>query len=157
MVHGYPEKAQARSTQAVTGALERGDLCGHALASAIGLTALFLFRSERTALQERIELCHRLCLQKSFARWQVYAKVFLGWLAVMHGDPGGGAGVERMRSAIAGWYTRGMAVGTDALVLVLVDGCLAAARQRPAGDDGGVLIPDPLPQLPGRSRPPTAR
>jgi DNA-binding SARP family transcriptional activator len=132
---GYPENALARSTQAVTGALEQGDLFGQACASAVGTTVLFLLRSERTALQERSELCRRLCLQQGFASWQAYAEVLLGWLAVMDGEPEGEAGMERMRSAIAAWQSTGMAIGVDGLVVVLADGCLAAARRRPSAAD----------------------
>jgi DNA-binding SARP family transcriptional activator/predicted ATPase len=130
---GYLEKALTRSTQAVTGALEHGDLYGQALASAVGLTTLFLLRSNPATLQERAELCHRLSLQKGFALWQNYAEAFLGWLAVMRGEDV--AGTEQMRSAISGWQARGMAAGTDALVLVLADGCLLAAGRHPPGDD----------------------
>jgi tetratricopeptide (TPR) repeat protein len=122
---GYPEQALARSAQAVTGALDQGDLYGQALASAVGLTTLFLPRSNPAALQERANLSHRLSLVKGFAAWQAYAEVFLGWLAVMRGEDV--AGIEQMRGAIAGWQAGGMAAGTDALVLVLADGCLAAA------------------------------
>jgi DNA-binding SARP family transcriptional activator/predicted ATPase len=129
---GYPEKALARSTQAVTGALEHGDLFGQACAAAVGSMLLFLLRSELTPLQERSELCHRLCLQQGFASWQAYAQVLLGWLVVMRGDLDGDAGIERMRSAIAGWQSAGMAIGVDGLVLVLADGCLVAARRCPA-------------------------
>jgi DNA-binding SARP family transcriptional activator len=129
---GYPEQALARSTQAVTGALEQGDLYGQALASAVGCITLFLLRSDAAELRERSELCHRLSLQKGFAIWQVYAEVFLGWLAVMRGEDV--AGIERMRGAIAAWQTKGMAVGTDSLVLVLADGCLAAACRCRAGE-----------------------
>jgi len=131
---GYPEKALARSTQAVTGALEQGDLFGQACASAVGSIILFLLRSERTPLQERSELCYRLCLQQGFASWQVYAEVFLGWLAVMRGDLDEDAGIERMRTAIAAWQSTGMVIGADGLVVVLADGCQAAARRCRAGD-----------------------
>jgi DNA-binding SARP family transcriptional activator/tetratricopeptide (TPR) repeat protein len=131
---GYPEKALALSTQAVTGALEHGDLFGQACASAVGTTVLFLLRSERTAVQERSELCYRLCLQQGFASWQAYAKVFLGWLAVVRGDSDVDAGIERMRSAIAGWQSTGMIIGADRLVVVLADGCLEAARRCRAGE-----------------------
>jgi DNA-binding SARP family transcriptional activator/predicted ATPase len=131
---GYPEKALARSTRAVTGALEQGDLFGQACASAVGSIILFLLRSGRTALQERSELCYRLCLQQGFASWQAYAEVFLGWLAVMRGEPECDAAIERMRTAIAAWQSTGMIIGADGLVVVLADGCLAAARRCRAGD-----------------------
>jgi adenylate cyclase len=98
----------------------------------LGSITLFLLRVETAMLQERAELCHRLCLEHGFLWWQAYSEVFLGWLAVTRGEE---AGIERMRSAIAGWQATGMLVGTDSLSLVLADGCLAAARQRPAGED----------------------
>lgn len=126
---GYPERALAQSAQAVAGALEQGDLFGQACASGVGTIVLFLLRSERTAVQERSELCYRLCLQQGFASWQAYAEVFLGWLAVMRGDLGEDAGIERMRSAIAAWQSTGMIIGADGLVVVLADGCLAATRR----------------------------
>jgi len=136
---GYPEKALRRSTQAVTDTFEQKDLLGQALASAVGLTTLFLLRCDAAALQERAEMAHRLCLQQGFASWQAYADVFLGWLAVMSGEGVGGgedvAGIEQMQGAIAGWQAGGMAAGTDALILALADGCLAAARRRPPPAD----------------------
>jgi hypothetical protein len=64
---GYPEEALARSSRAVTGAFEHGDLFGQACASAVGATTLFLLRSDKAALQERSELCYRLCSQQGFA------------------------------------------------------------------------------------------
>ena len=138
---GYPEKALARSTQALADALEQGDIFGQATASAIGATVQFLLR-DSAALQATSERCHCVCLQQGFAMWRAYAEVFLGWLAVMRGEEAGG--LEQMRCAIAGWQATGMTIGTDALVLVLVDGCLAAARQRAAGDraqhDGPLAI-----------------
>ncbi len=131
---GYPERALARSTQALTGAVEREDLFGQAFASAIGSMTLFLACSDAASLQARAEPGYRLCLQQGIAWWQDYSEAFLGWLAVMRGDPDGGAGIERMRSAIGAWQAKGMVVGTDGLLVVLADGCLAAARRRPAGD-----------------------
>ena len=131
---GYPEKALRRSTRAVTGALEHGDLYGQACASAVGAITLFLLRSERVALQERSELCYRLCSQQGFASWQAYAEIFLRWLAVLRGDADGDAGIEQIRSAIAAWQSTGMAIGVDSLVVVLADGCLASARRCQAGD-----------------------
>ena len=128
---GYPEKALARSTQALTDALEQGDIFGQATASAIGATVQFLLR-DGAALQANSELCHRMCLQQGFAMWRTYAEVFLGRLAVMRGEDD--AGLEQMRHAIAGWQATGMTIGTDALVLVLVDGCLAAVRRRATGE-----------------------
>jgi hypothetical protein len=95
---------------------------------------LFLLRSERMAVQERSELCYRLCVQQGFASWQAYAQVFLGWLAVMRGDLDEDASIERMRSAIAGWQSSGMIIGADGLVVVLADGCLAAARHCRTGE-----------------------
>lgn len=131
---GYPEKALARSTEAVTGALERGDLYGQAFASAVGSITLFLLRNA-AAVQERSEQCQRLCQQKGFAMWQLYSDTFLGWLAVVRGDPAAIAGIERMRGAIVGWQAKGMTIGTDSLVLVLADGCLAAVRRCSPGDE----------------------
>jgi DNA-binding SARP family transcriptional activator len=131
---GYPERALARSTQALAGAVEQEDLYGQAFASAIGSMTLFLAPSDAASLQERAELGYRLSLQAGFGWWQDYTEAFLGWLAVMRGDPDGGAGIERMQNAIAGWQAKGMVVGTDGLMVVLADGCLAAARRRPAGD-----------------------
>jgi DNA-binding SARP family transcriptional activator/predicted ATPase len=129
---GYPERALARSTEALTGALEQGDLYGRAFASAIGSMTLFLLRGDAAVVQDRAEPGYRLCLQEGIAWWRDYTEVFLGWLAVMRGEHG--AGVERMQGAIAGWQAKGMAVGTDGLLVVLADGCLAAARRCPAYD-----------------------
>lgn len=129
---GYPERALARSAQALTGAIEEGDAYGQAFASAMASILLFLLR-DGTALGERAELCHRVCLEKGFAMWQSYAQVFIGWLAVVHGEDL--AGIERMWSAVAGWQAKGMAVGMDSLVLVLADGCLVAADQCPTDAD----------------------
>ena len=132
---GYPEQALMRSNQAVTGEFEQRDLYGQAFASAIGCSLLFLLRSDPAALQERSELCNRLCQQQGFAMWQPYAEVFLGWLAVLQR---GGSRWHRADAArVAGWQAMGMAIGMDSLVMVLADGCLAAARRRqPADDDG---------------------
>jgi hypothetical protein len=41
-----------------------------------------------------------------------------------------------MRRAIAEWQAKGITLGMGAYVVVLADGCLAAARRRSAGDDG---------------------
>ena len=79
-------------------------------------------------LQERADLCHRLCQEHGFLWWQAYSEVFLGWLAVGRGEE---AGIERMQGAIAAWQAKGMLIGTDNLSLVLADGCLAAAGRRP--------------------------
>jgi len=130
---GFPEQALKRSNQAVAGELERRDLYGQAFASGIGCTVLYLLRSDPAALQERNALCSRLCQQQGFAMWRPYADVFLGRLAVIQGQDS--AGVARMQSAIAGWQAMGMAIGMDSLVMVLADGCLAAARRRPAIGD----------------------
>jgi DNA-binding SARP family transcriptional activator/predicted ATPase len=124
---GHPEKALARSAQALTDALEQGNLYGQVLASALGSMTLFLLRSDAATLQERAELAYRLSLQGALAWLQAYAQVFLGWLVVLRGD--NDAGIERMRSAIAGWQATGMAIGTDSLLVVLGDGCLSAARR----------------------------
>jgi hypothetical protein len=85
-------------------------------------------------VQQQSELCYRLCLRQGFASWQAYAEVFVGWLAVVRGDPGAHAGIERMRGAIAAWQSAGMAIGVDGLVVVLADACLVAARRCPPGD-----------------------
>ena len=129
---GYPEKALARIDQALSDALEQGDFMGQATASAMGATLLFLLRDD-AAVQAKSELCHRLCRQEGFGMWQTYVEVFLGRLAVTRGEDD--AGFEQMRRAIAGWRAMGMTIGTDVLVLVLVDGCLAAARRRATGDN----------------------
>ena len=129
---GYPEKALARSTQALAGALEQRDVYGQVFASALGSMVLFLLRGDAATLQAGAELAHRLSLQEGYAWWQLYAEVFLGWLAVMRGED---AGIERMRSAIAGWQAQGMSIGTDGLLVLLADGCLSAARRCPPGDE----------------------
>ncbi len=129
---GYPEKALARITQALSDAHEQGDSMGQATASAMGATLQFLLRDD-TALRAKSELCHRLCQQEGFGMWQTYVEVFLGRLAVTRGEDD--AGFDQMRRAIAGWRAMGMTIGTDALVLVLVDGCLAAVRQRATGEN----------------------
>jgi len=125
---GYPEKALARSTEAVTVAIEQEDPYGRVFASAIGSATLFLLRSDAAALQERAEMAHRLCLDRGYPQWQALAEVFVGWLAVMRGDD---AGIERMQGAIASYQAQGMAVGTDVCSLVLTDACLAAGRCPP--------------------------
>ena len=130
---GHPEQALRRCNQAVAGEIERRDLYGQAFASAIGCNVLFLLRSEAAKLQERCELCLQHCQQQGFTMWGPYAEVFRGWLAVIQGQDS--AGVARMQSAIAGWQAMGMAIGMDGLVMVLLDGCLAAARRRPAIGD----------------------
>jgi tetratricopeptide (TPR) repeat protein len=130
---GYPEQARLRSAQAVSSALEQGDLFGQAVASAVGCTVLFLLRSDEAALQERSELCRRLTQQHSIAMWQQYAEVFLGRLAIHHGEDS--VGIEHMHRAIAAWQAMGMAIGTDSLVMVMADGCLAAAHRMPSTDE----------------------
>ena len=129
---GFPEQALARSTSAVTSAHEQEDIFGLATACAIGATVLFLLREDGVALQERSELCHRLSVQHGFTMWQLYAEVFLGRLAIIRGEEE--AGLSQMRRALAGWQALGMTIGTDSLVLVLVDGCLAAAQRRSQDD-----------------------
>jgi tetratricopeptide (TPR) repeat protein len=129
---GYPERALARSTAALAGAIEQKNPNGQAFACAIGSMILFLLRSDPAAVQARAEPGYRLCFQEGITWWQDYTEVFLGWLAVMRGEDD--AGIGRMRSAIAAWQARGMAVGTDGLLVVLADGCLASARRRPASD-----------------------
>jgi hypothetical protein len=130
---GYPEQALRRCNQAVMGEVERRDLYGQAFASGVGCSLLYLLRSNPEALQERSELCYQLSQQQGFTMWQPYAEVFLGRLAVLHGEEV--AGVERMQRAVAGWQAMGMVIGTDSLAMVLADGCLAAARQPPQSDD----------------------
>ena len=124
---GYPEKAQTRAGQALAGAVARGDRYGQALASALGSMTLFLLRSDAETLRARVEPGHRLCQEDGIVWWQDYLEVFVGRLAVMAGHLDAGSGIERMRSAIAGWQGKGMVVGTDDLSAVLADGCLAAA------------------------------
>jgi tetratricopeptide (TPR) repeat protein len=128
---GRPEQALGHSNRALAVAVEQGDPYGQAFASAIGSITLFLLRSDAAALQERAELCHRLCQEHGFLWWQAYSEVFLGWLAVARGED---AGIGRMQAALAGWQARGMVVGADSLSLVLAGGCLAAACRRPPGD-----------------------
>jgi tetratricopeptide (TPR) repeat protein len=136
---GHPEQALRRSAQAVAGKFEGKDLLGQAFASAVSCTVLFLLRGDRTALQERSELCLRLCKQQGFVLWQSYSEVFRGWLAVMRGEDAAGMGmmpgINQMQNAIAGWQASGMSMAKDSLVMVLADGCLAAARRRPTSDD----------------------
>jgi hypothetical protein len=134
---GYPQQALARSHESIAGAIERGDLYMQAIASALG-SALQFFLRDKAALQERSEQSHRLCLQGGFAMWQAYVEVFLGWLAVRRGEIA--VGTEQMRRALSEWQAMGMAVGTDSLLPVLADGCLAAARQDPAGEDAFRLL-----------------
>ncbi len=132
---GFPEQALARSTSAVAGAQEQDDPFGLATACALGATVLFLLRADSAALQERSAVCHHLSVQHGFGMWQVYAEVFLGWLAILRGEEE--SGLQQMRRALAAWQTIGMAIGTDILVLVLADGCLAAAQRRAQWDPGG--------------------
>jgi hypothetical protein len=122
-----------RCNQAVMGEIEQRDLYGQAFASGVGCTVLYLLRTDVAGLQERSELCYQHSQQQGYSMWQPYAEVFLGRLAVMQGEDV--TGVERMQHAIAGWQDMGMAIGTDSLVIVLADGCLAAARRRPQNDD----------------------
>jgi tetratricopeptide (TPR) repeat protein len=132
---GYPERALARSTAALTGALEQKDVYGEAFASAIGSMILFLLRSDPAGLQARAEPGYQLCLKEGIAWWQDYTEVFLGWLDVMGGDPDCDLGIQRMLRAISGWQAKGIVVGTDGLMVVLGDACLSAARRCRAGDD----------------------
>jgi DNA-binding SARP family transcriptional activator len=130
---GYPERALARSTAALAGAIEQENPYGQAFACAIGSMILFLLHSDPAAVQARAEPGYRLCFQKDIAWWQAYTELFLGWLAVRRGDLDD-AGIGRMRSAIEAWQTQGMAAGTDGLLVVLADGCLVAARRRRTED-----------------------
>ena len=50
------------------------------------------------------------------------------------------AGLQQMRRALAAWQALGMTIGTDMLVLVLADGCLAAARRRSQGAPKGEQV-----------------
>ena len=129
---GYPEQALRRCNQAVMGEVERRDLYGQAFASGVGCSLLYLLRSDPEALHERSELCYQISQQQGFTMWQPYAEVFLGRLAVLRGEAV--TGVELMQRAVAGWQAMGMAIGTDSLVAVLADGCLAAARRRTRSD-----------------------
>jgi tetratricopeptide (TPR) repeat protein len=129
---GYPEQALRYSHQALAVAVEQEDWYGQGVTSAIGSNTLFLLRSDAAALQERAELCHRLCLERGYLWWQAFSEVFLGWLAVKRGED---AGIKQMQSAIAAWQGTGMLIGTDNLSLVLADGCLAAAGAAAAGAD----------------------
>lgn len=132
---GLPEQALARSTHAVTGAQEQEDTFGLATACALGATVLFLLRAGDAALQERSALCHQLSVQHGFGMWQVYIEAFLGRLALQRGEEE--AGLQQMRRALTAWQAIGMTIGTDILVLVLADGCLAAAQRRGQGEPGG--------------------
>ena len=131
---GYPERAQDRAERALAGAAARGDRYGQAFASALGSMTLFLLRSDAETLRARAEPGHLLCQQEGIGWWQDYLEVLLGRLAMMSGQLDAASGIERMRSAIAGWQGKGMLVGTDGLLVVLADACLAAAqRERAAG------------------------
>ncbi|MFN8470184.1 MAG: AAA family ATPase [Caldilineaceae bacterium] len=132
---GYPEKARVLCTQAIDGALARGDVYGQVFASAIGSSVLYLLRSEDATQEEWAERCRRLCQQHGIGMWPVYGEVFLGRVAVLRGGPGAASGIDRIRSAVAGWQAAGMAVGTGSLVEVLADSCLAAAVRYAAGRD----------------------
>jgi DNA-binding SARP family transcriptional activator/tetratricopeptide (TPR) repeat protein len=129
---GFPEQALVRSTNAVTGAQREEDTFGLATACAIGATVLFLLRADSAELQDRSELCHRLSQQHGFAMWQVYAEVFLGRLTILRGEDE--AGLQQMLRALAAWQAIGMTIGTDVIVLVLADSCLAAAQRRARAD-----------------------
>jgi DNA-binding SARP family transcriptional activator/predicted ATPase len=130
---GYPEQARLRSAQAMTSALDQGDLFGQAVASAVGCTVLFLLRSDEASLQVRSEFCRRLTQEHSIAMWQQYAEVFLGRLRMLQGEAN--AGIEHMQRAMAAWQAMGMAIGTDSLVMVLADGCLTAAHRLPSTEE----------------------
>ena len=125
---GYPEQAAWYSAQAVTQAEALSDSYGLAVAAAIGCMTLFLLRGDVFALQERSELCHRVCAEHGFALWQKYVDAFTAWLAVSRGHSV--AGMEGLQSAIAAWEGMGMVSGADSLLVVLADGCLTAAGER---------------------------
>jgi tetratricopeptide (TPR) repeat protein len=157
---GYPEAALRRSAEAMTSALELGDMYGLAFASAIGSMTLFLLRNNSPALQERSELSCRHCEQHGFSWWQRYAEVFLGWMKLNHGDLG--EGIERMQNAIAAWKATGMVVGTDSLGVVLAGGYLEAARlleeepPSPANAGRPKLLADALTQIDAQLAPNTS-
>jgi len=130
---GYPEAALARCKRALTGAITQGDTYGQAYGTAIG-SLLLLFLQDEEALQDLSEQCYRLSLQQGFAWWRSFAEVFLGRRMVLAGEHA--AGLERMRSGIAGWQQAGLALGSALLALVLADTCLSAASRRPPGGDG---------------------
>jgi DNA-binding SARP family transcriptional activator/tetratricopeptide (TPR) repeat protein len=127
---GFPEQALARSAAAVDGAFAQRDTYGQASACALGAAMLFLLRADRAALQARSEACRRVSAQHGYGMWEVYAEMFLGWLAAAQAENDAelAAGIAQMQRAIAGWHAMGLTVGTDSLVLVLADGCLAAAQ-----------------------------
>ncbi len=119
---GYLDAACERSARAVAAARELGDQYGLAFASAVGSMTLYLLRGDLHALQERAELCFRHCERHGFAWWQYYAGAFLGWLAVVRGEPE--AGIERMHDVIAAWQATGMLLGADSLGILLADAYL---------------------------------
>ena len=125
---GYPERHSRAPVRRWLAQSRGGTGMGRRL-SALGSMTLFLLRSDAETLSVRAEPGHRLCQQEGIGWWQDYLEVFLGRLAVMSGDLDAGAGIARMRSAIAGWQGKGMVVGTDDLSSVLADGCLDAARR----------------------------
>ena len=143
---GYPERAQDRAARALSGAVARGDRFGQAFASALGSMTLFLLRSDAETLRARAEPGHLLCQHEGIGWWQDYLEILLGRLAMISGRLDAAAGIERMRSAIAGWQGKGMVVGTDGLLVVLAEGCLAAARREsPLGElnvAGDGALPD---------------
>jgi len=77
LVPGYPEQAGEHSKRALAVAVEQGDPYGQTFASAIGSITLFLLRGDAAMLQERAELCHRLCQEHGFSGGKPIPKSFL--------------------------------------------------------------------------------
>ena len=132
---GYPEAGPGAQQGGDRRRTRRGAaMRGQAAAAVLGASLLFFLRVDDTAgagaMAERSEQCHRLCLQHGFAMWRAYAEVFLGWLMVMRGED-----VRRHRAhaqsdrRVAGHGHRRSA--RTPIVVVLADGCLAAARRLP--------------------------
>jgi adenylate cyclase len=126
---GYAEKAFARATEAMTGAVARGETYGQAFAFGIGAAALFLLRVDNAEMEARVEHLRRLALEEGFAAWKIYADVFVGRLITLRGDHDRLAGVRRMQAAITEWRNAGLVPDTDILTTVLADTCLTAASQ----------------------------
>ena len=129
---GNPEEALAASREAVRVAVEHRDAYGEALAAATGAN-LRLWLRDPAAFAEQSRRCHRVCAQHGLSWWRSYAEVLLGRVEIASGGPDEVAGIERMATGLAEWQAGGMAVGSDALALILADGCLAAAGRTPPG------------------------
>jgi hypothetical protein len=129
---GYPDKAVARSAESIGRAVESGDRFGQVLATVTGAILFFLLR-DGAGYAERCEQGHRVSAECGYTWWSAFFEVLLGRLPITAAPTD--EGIERMRRGIAEWQGVGMAVASDLLMLVLADGCMAAAGQCPAGDD----------------------